>query len=184
MNECVDGWVEDVESDQMQSERKKESDQWPAAIENEDLTGTGQLAISEPERSFHPKIFHSASYLRFKQIAGPKNIQHNEIQGKMTLEMVELLLTKEIANMKMIWMNEARCGWGLWPDIFCGELIFNPQLTQEHTGVWSNIWTRVLLKYFLLSIDLLLKSNCPMSIFSVLEGHGLSFFSLGQYLHK
>ena len=117
MNECVDGWVEDVESDQMQSERKKESDQWPAAIENEDLTGTGQLAISEPERSFHPKIFHSASYLRFKQIAGPKNIQHNEIQGKMTLEMVELLLTKEIANMKMIWMNEARCGWGLWPDI-------------------------------------------------------------------
>ena len=49
MNVCVDGWVEDVESDQMQSERKKESDQWPAAIENEDLTGTGQLAISERE---------------------------------------------------------------------------------------------------------------------------------------
>ena len=74
MNVCVDGWVE---------------------VENKDLTtGTGQLVISEPERSFHPKIFHSASYFRFKQIAGPKNIQHNEIQGKMTLKMVTFLVNE------------------------------------------------------------------------------------------
>ena len=35
MNECVDGWVEDVESNQMQSERKARF--WPQAVlrENE-----------------------------------------------------------------------------------------------------------------------------------------------------
>ena len=34
--------------------------------------------------------------------------------------------------------------------------------------------------FFLLAMDLLLKSDCPISIFSGLGGHGLSFFILGQ----
>ena len=36
--------------------------------------------------------------------------------------------------------------------------------------------------FFLLSMVLLLYSDCPISIFSGLGGHGLSFFILGQLL--
>ena len=37
--------------------------------------------------------------------------------------------------------------------------------------------------YFGLSMVPLLKSDCPISIFNGLGGHGLSFFILGQLLH-
>ena len=36
----------------------------------------------------------------------------------------------------------------------------------------------------LLTMDLLLNSNCPISIFIGLGGHGLSFFIFGEELHS